>query len=40
MMRTALANFLGSFNAPEIRQLRHEHAQPPAKAFSPDRIAA
>lgn len=37
MMRTRLANFHDPFNAPEIRQLRHEHAQPPAKAFSPDR---
>lgn len=26
MMRTGLANFYGPFNAPEIRQLRHEHA--------------
>lgn len=37
MMRTGQANFCVPFNAPEIRQLRHEHAQPPAKAFSPDR---
>lgn len=35
MMRTALANFHDPFNAPEIRQLRHERAH--AKAFSPDR---
>jgi hypothetical protein len=39
MMRTDLANFHGPFNAPEIRQLRHKHANR-AKAFSPDRIAA
>lgn len=38
-MRTILANFHGSFNAPEIRQLRHEHANR-AKAISPDGIAA
>lgn len=39
MMRSVLANFHGSFNAPKIRQLRHEHANH-AKAFSPDRIEA
>lgn len=26
MMRAGLANFSSQFNAPEIRQLRHEHA--------------
>lgn len=38
-MRTVLANFHGSFNAPEIRQLRHEHANH-TKALSLGRIAA
>ena len=39
MIRTGSANFHDPFNAPEIRQLRHEYANR-AKSFSPDRITA